>query len=434
VGASTTLTNTRSITTTGSVTNTATASGTSGGTSVSATATATVTAVTCAISISKTPDKTDVCTNGGTSVTYTYVVTNNSASGFTATGSVSDDNGTPNNTADDVSIGTFTSLAAGGTKTFTKAFTVSSTTTNTATASGTVGGASVSATATATVTAHTCSISITKTPSPTQVCSGVGGSVTYTYVVTNTGDFFPATGTVSDDNGTPANTADDFNVGSGFTNLAVGASTTLTSTRTISSTVTNTATASGTSGGASVSATATATVTAVNCGSGLLAPTQTTCEQFATGTAPDLEPLQAGIKSGKINNIAPGVFFFFAAITPASSGNLTVTVNQTVNPNPHSLREFPVAGNQTLQASVNTFNGSSCSKVADLTGATDPSGTFSATGGTTYYIMVKYSTSDPAGPVGQQVGGGQSGTSLATYNFGVGGFSGATDSANLLRK
>ena len=423
-------TSTRTINAT--TTNIATVTASDGTTTVSNTATATVTAVTCGLSLTKTPDKTDVCTNGGNSVTYTYVVTNNSGGGFTATGTVTDDNGTPANTADDIAVGTFTNLAAGGgQQTFTHTRTITATTTNIATANATVNGQSVSTTATATVTAHTCSITITKTPAPTQVCSGVSTSVTYTYVVTNTGDFFTATGTVSDDNGTPANTADDIAVGS-FTNLAPsGGNTTLTHTKNISATTTNIATATGTSGGASVSNTATATVTAVNCGTGLLAPTQTTCEQFASGNSPDLEPLQAGIKNQKINNIAPGVFFFYASITPQSSGNLAIQVNQTVNPNPFGLPEFTVAGTNTLQAFVYTFNGSSCTKVLTLTGATDPGGTLSATAGTTYIIGVKYSTS---APVGSNVGDGTAGQSLAFYSFAVGGFPGAADGADLFRK
>src|SRR5262249_26299230 len=64
---------------TGSVTNKATASGAfsdPASTTASANAQATVVGHVCTISLTKTPDKTSVC--NGTSVTYTYVVTNNS--------------------------------------------------------------------------------------------------------------------------------------------------------------------------------------------------------------------------------------------------------------------------------------------------------------------------------------------------------------------
>ena len=427
-GATATLTSSRAITAT--TTNIATASGTSGGKSVSATATATVTGVNCTLSLTKTPDKADVCTDGNNSVTYTYVVTNNAP--FAASGTVTDDNGTPGNTADDIAVGSFSSLAAsGGTATLTHTRTITATTTNIATANATFsGGGTASTTATATVTAHTCTISLTKTPSTTSVCANANTSVTYTYVVTNTGDFFPASGSLVDDNGTPGNTGDDITVGS-WGPLAAGASATLTNARTINATTTNIATASGTSGGKSVSATANATVTARSCGTGLLAPTQTTCEQFASGTSPDLEPLLAGIKNQKINNIAPGVFFFYASITPQSTGNLAISVSQTVSPNPFSLPKFQVAGTNTLQAFVYTFNGSSCTKVLTLSGATDPSGTLSATAGTTYIIGVKYGT---GAPVGSTVGNGTAGQSLAFYSFAVGGFASATDGADLFRK
>jgi hypothetical protein len=419
---------TRSVAVNSTTTNIATASATVNTVTVTATATATVTAQTCGISLSKTPDKTDVCTNGNNSVTYTYVVTNNSTGGFTASGTVTDDNGTPADATDDFTVGSFTNVAAGGgTQTLTKTLTITTNTTNTATASGTVNGETVTATASATVSAHTCSLSLSKTPSTNQVCSGSGTSVTYTYVITNTGDQFPASGTLVDDNGTPADATDDVSVGS-WGPIAASGTQTLTSTRSISATTTNIATASGTSGGASVSATATATVTAVTCGSAQLAPTQTTCEQFAAGSAPDLELLEAGIKAGKINNISPGVFFYFAKLTGTGS-SMTFGVDQS---NTFPLNDFLVLNGQ---AYVYQFSAGSCTRLLTLTG-TEPSGTLgSTTAGATYILGIKYGTD---APVGQTVGGGAKGSLISTYTFAalLGGnpVPGTTDSDDLVRK
>ena len=73
----------------------------------------------------------------------------------------------------------------------------------------------------------------------------VGSTVTWTYIVTNTGNIALSNVTVVDDNGTPGNTADDFTVGT-IASLAPGATTTLMATGTaISGQYTNTATASG---------------------------------------------------------------------------------------------------------------------------------------------------------------------------------------------
>lgn len=442
-GATATLTRTVSIT--GGVTNIATASATFGAATVTATATATVNGRTCSISLTKTPDKAQVCNGTSTTVTYTYIVTN-TGDFFNATGTVVDDAGTPAIPGDDITRN-FTDLAPGastpatGAGSLTSTASISATTTNTAVASGTSGGASVTATDDATVTAVTCGISVTKTPDRTQVCNGANELVTYTYVVTNnSGTGFDATnGSVVDDNGTPANTGDDVTVGT-FTTLAPGASTpssgagTITAQFTVNGTRTNVATASATVGGATVTATNSATVNGVNCGVGQLAPTQTTCTQFANGDSPDLEPLQAGIRTnGRIGQINPGVFFFYASVT-ATSTTLNITVTQTVDPNPHGLPEFVAAGQVgNKQGFIYSFDGSSCSSpLAQLTGTTDLSGSLSgATVGATYIIGVKYGTE---APVGRNVGHGLANTSLAFYNFTINGFLGASDGADLFRK
>src|SRR5439155_1611745 len=161
----------------------------------------------CSISLSKTPNIGDVCNGANTQVTYSYVV-RNTGDFFTASGGLVDDSGTPFNTGDDITVGTWGPLLPGETQTLTAVRTVNATTTN-ATASGTSGTGNVSAQALATVTGHNCSISLTKTPNLTDVANGAGTPVTYTYVVTNTGDFFSASGTLVDDNGTPGNPGDD---------------------------------------------------------------------------------------------------------------------------------------------------------------------------------------------------------------------------------
>src|SRR5262249_10507584 len=177
---------------TGSVTNKATASGAfsdPASTTASANAQATVVGHVCTISLTKTPDKTSVC-NGDT-VTYTYVVTNNSDA-FACTGSLTDDTITLPDGA------TSFSIPAGQSKTFTTSSAITGTVTNKATASGAFNdpaSTTASANAQATVVGHVCTISLTKTPSVTTVCAGQNTQVTYTYVVKNNSDAFTASGT-----------------------------------------------------------------------------------------------------------------------------------------------------------------------------------------------------------------------------------------------
>ena len=84
-------------------------------------------------------------------------------------------------------------------------------------------------------------ITVTKTPSQTDVCNGSSTAVTYTYVVANTGNVALTVNLCDDKLG-------DIDGGTGFS-LASGASQTLSKTATVNGTVTNTVTATGTASG-----------------------------------------------------------------------------------------------------------------------------------------------------------------------------------------
>ena len=335
------------------------------------------------ITLSKTPSTTEVCNSSNTQVTYTYVV--NNTGGIAVSGSVVDDNGTPGNTADDVNIGTFNNLAAGASQTFTHAFTINGTKTNIATATATTSqNLSTTASASATVNGHVCTISLTKTPSVTNICNLANSSVTYTYVVKNTGDFFNVSGSISDDV--------LGSIGS-FGPLAPGASATLTKSAMISSTVTNTATANGTFDDASsttASATATATVTAVSCAQ--ITPTNTTCSDFAGGTAATLSLLQYSVKGGLINSVAPGVFFYWDAVS-AQAGSNTFYVRQAITTGNFDSHFFAMA------AGSNVFD-SNCVAVSGDTltqNGSDIAITFNAASAGTYFLGIKFDATSVKG-------------------------------------
>jgi putative transposon-encoded protein len=200
-----------------------------------------------AISLTKTPNPAAVCNGSSTDVTYTYVVTNNSPGGGSVDGTIVDDNATPGNLLDDVTVGTFSNLDAGDSEEFTHVFTVDGTRTNIATATATdSNGETATATATATVDGYTCTIDVTKTPDRDAVCAQ-DAEVTYDYTVTNTGTAALIDVTATDDQLgalTLIGLTDEDGDGNND-DLAPGASATASETTTLAGTTTNTVDASG---------------------------------------------------------------------------------------------------------------------------------------------------------------------------------------------
>ena len=154
-------------------------------------------------------------------------------------------------------------------------------------------------------------------------------------------------------------------------------------------TLSNTVTVTGTNIAVSP-LTASASIT-VNCPNvGLIAPTQTTCQQYASNQALPEPPLGYGVKNGIVNDVSPGVIFYFTTIT-VTANNTAVSVTNTASP------AFPSIGIHNGQAFVFTTG---CVKVA----------TMSVNGGTatvtlnpgTYIIQIKYS---PGSLVGTPVSG-----------------------------
>jgi uncharacterized repeat protein (TIGR01451 family) len=232
-------------------------------------------------------------------------------------------------------------------------------------------------------------LSLTKSASPT-VYSAAGQVITYTYGLTNSGNV-TLTGpfVVTDDKigtiicGTPLST------------LAPGASFvgSCSATYTIQpgdvkptndGSVTNTATASAKdpNGQTVTSNQAQATVRQI-AATGKIAPTATTCQDFTDGTAGDLTQILYGLKGQKINNVAPGVLFYYSLVTVSGAGPHTISVVQTTNPDFTPFR--------IQQSQANLYN-ANCVKLAS-----NRTGTFTVTAGT-YVVGIKY---DPSTVIGK---------------------------------
>ena len=168
----------------------------------------------------------------GTTATFTYVVTNTGTTAL-ATVVVRDDNGTPGNTADDItptfqSGDTNSNSRLDTTETWTYQATrtvtagqytnIGSVTANPVDATGAdiVGLPDVTDTDPSNHLGITTGVNIVKSTNgqdantATGPVIAVGGTATFTYVVTNTGTVALGTVVVRDNNGTSANTADDF--------------------------------------------------------------------------------------------------------------------------------------------------------------------------------------------------------------------------------
>jgi hypothetical protein len=157
--------------------------------------------------------------------------------------------------------------------------------------------------------------------------------------------------------------------------------------------VTNTGTASGTfddATSASASASATATVTGVNCAK--ITPTNTTCSDFASGSAAVLDTLLYNVKDGNINSVAPGVFFYWIGVQ-GSAGSNTFTIQQAITTGNFDSHYFSIAaGSNVFDSSCNAVSGASLTQ----SGAS-VSVVFNAVSSGFFYIGVKFDSTSVKG-------------------------------------
>jgi uncharacterized repeat protein (TIGR01451 family) len=121
--------------------------------------------------------------------------------------------------------------------------------------------------------------------------------------------------------------------------------------------------------------------------SGLIAPTQTTCQDVLNGTASTLGQINYSVSGGKIGQgINPGVFFYFAKITVAAG---TVTVTESQN---DAAALFKVQ-----QGQAKLYTGDCSSSTAGTLNAGSTGASFSIAAAGNYIISIKYSAKSIAG-------------------------------------
>jgi hypothetical protein len=156
---------------------------------------------------------------------------------------------------------------------------------------------------------------------------------------------------------------------------------------------------------------------------GQITPTGTTCNQFNNGSATTLSELLYTTKSGNINSVAPGVFFYWIKIDNVVAGSSnSFTINQAVTP-----ATFTHFFNQAAGSFVFDSN---CAKVATQSINTSNGVTtvnFTATSAGTYIIGVKYDSGSVKG-FAPPTGG------TAHYDFSTSGVPGSTQGIDLKPK
>ena len=256
-------------------------------------------------------------------------------------------------------------------------------------------------------------LSLTKSASPT-VYSAVGQVITYTYVITNTGNVtLPGPFTITD-NKIATVTCPTGSLAPSATRTCTGTYTIQAADMTVSS-ITNIATASTTFNGNTVTSNqAQATIYRQTA---QILPTQTTCADYKAG-ATSYQFLDYNINKGTISSVAPGVFFYYNQITvTAAQVPYTVTVSQThtsVSPN------WPPIPIQDL-GQVILWDYATCTKSSAQGPVSYNPSTgqvqFTVTQPGTYVISIKY---NPSALQGTPVNRVQGAYPTVTYTFGDG--------------
>jgi hypothetical protein len=158
------------------------------------------------------------------------------------------------------------------------------------------------------------------------------------------------------------------------------------------------------------------------CGAeGQIAPTGTTCDQYAAGTAPVLGEVQYTTRSGKINAVSPGVFFYYTKV----SGEEGDPVGITQTDDNSTAAAIPIQQRQVVLYDASEANLCKVVKWTSLT-VNDPVGTAEGRlpSSGDFIIGVKYNPSALKGTAAPN-------PTTATYSFGTELDGAVTDAATI---
>src|SRR5579884_686467 len=152
-----------------------------------------------------------------------------------------------------------------------------------------------------------------------------------------------------------------------------------------------------------------------------ITPTETTCNQFSTDSATTLTQIQYALKSGKISQVNPGVFFYWVTVT-AGAGTQSLTITESKG---SSSRPFLISsGSNAFNSSCGTVSGT---KITQSSATGTVTVKFNAGTGGTFYIGIKFSTSHVVGEPAPS-------PSPVDYTFITTGVTGSTSDIYLVKK
>ena len=154
-----------------------------------------------------------------------------------------------------------------------------------------------------------------------------------------------------------------------------------------------------------------------------ITPTGTTCNEFVNGTAADLNSLSYSVKSGVINQVAPGVFFYWVKVTAVAGTNI-FTITETTTPQV-LFKKFALANGGN-----NVFN-LSCNSLSETITQNPTTGTvtvtFTAPTAGVYIISLKYDAGSVKGVAAPS-------PTTVHYDFTTIGVAGSTDGLDLIKQ
>jgi hypothetical protein len=168
-------------------------------------------------------------------------------------------------------------------------------------------------------------------------------------------------------------------------------------------------------------------VTITNPNNSQITPTQTTCSQFSNGTATTLPSLNYTVKSGKVFNVTPGVFFYWVKVT-ATAGSNTFTIKQNITTGNFNSFFVDAAGSNVFNAGCNALQ--SKPQISTSGGVTTVKFTASSAG--TYIIGIKYDSKSIVNATAPTKGSNNDYS--VHYDFSTTGVSGSTQGLDLKKQ